>query len=63
MDQLTLDVTEAGNVLPGEEAVLIGRSGSAEITAEDMAMTAGTISNEILSCLGSRLERIAFTQI
>ena len=63
MDQLTLDVTEAGNVLPGEEAVLIGRSGSAEITAEDVAMTAGTISNEILSRLGSRLERIGFTQI
>ena len=63
MDQLTLDVTEVRNVFPGDEAVLIGRSGSREISAAEMAQAAGTISNEILSRLGSRPERIVFTQI
>ena len=63
MDQLTLDVTEVRNVFPGDEAVLIGRSGSREISAAEMAQAAGTISNEILSRLGSRPERITFTQI
>lgn len=59
MDQTLVDVTGAGRVRPGDEAVLIGRSGGEEITAYDLAEESGTISNEILCRLGARLERTA----
>lgn len=58
MDQTTVDATDIPDLQVGDEAVLIGRSGSEEITAMDLAGQAGTITNEILSRLGSRLERI-----
>ena len=58
MDQLTLDVTDVPGVSPGDEVVFIGCEGNNRLTAEDMAETAGTITNEILSRMGSRLERI-----
>ncbi|MDD4311000.1 MAG: serine racemase VanT catalytic subunit, partial [Eubacteriales bacterium] len=58
MDQTLVDITDIPNVSSGDIAVLIGRSGDAEITACDLAEQAGTISNEILSRLGKRLERI-----
>lgn len=59
MDQLLLDVTDVPEICPGEEAVFIGRSGTARIRAEEMAAESGTITNEILSRLGSRLVRMA----
>lgn len=59
MDQLLIDVSEIPGVLPGDEAVLIGKCGNMQITADEFADMAGTISNEILSRLGSRLERIS----
>lgn len=55
MDQLLLDVTKARQVQPGDEVVLIGRSGELSITAEELAEDAGTIPNEILCRLGKRL--------
>lgn len=58
MDQLLIDVSCAPGAAAGDEAVLIGSSGSEEITAAEMAADAGTISNEILSRLGSRPERV-----
>lgn len=57
MAQTLLDITDIPSV-PGDIAVFIGTSGSQEITACDIAEQAGTISNEVLSCLGARLERI-----
>ena len=59
MDQTLLDVTEAPGVSPGDTAIFIGRSGQEEVTALDLAENAGTITNEVLSRLGSRLERVA----
>ena len=59
MDQVLVDVSAIPGVRAGETAVLIGRSGGEEITAGDLAEQAGTITNEILSRLGARLERIA----
>ncbi len=59
MDQMMVDVTDIPQVKAGDEAVLIGRSGKLEIRAEDLAQWAGTISNEIVSRLGERLERVA----
>ena len=58
MDQVLLDVTDVPRVAPGDTAVFIGRDGGGEITAADAAEQAGTITNEILSRLGPRLERI-----
>lgn len=58
MDQTMIDVTDIPDVHPGDIAVLIGASGSQRITAYDWASQAHTITNEILSRLGPRLERI-----
>lgn len=57
MDQTLVDVTGIPDVTPGEEAVLIGRSGREEISVCQWADRTGTITNEILSRLGPRLER------
>ncbi len=59
MDQMLVDFSGMEQVKPGDAAVLIGKSGEIEIRAEDMAGWAGTISNEILSRMGERLERVA----
>lgn len=58
MDQTSVDVSEIENVQPGDTAVIIGKSGELEITAGQVADQCGTITNEILSRLGTRLERI-----
>ena len=58
MDQTLVDVAEIPAVDPGDVAVLLGTSGQETITAYDLAQQAGTITNEILSRLGPRLERI-----
>lgn len=57
MDQTLIDVSNIPDVQAGDIAVIIGRSETAELTACDLAQKSGTISNEILSRLGQRLER------
>lgn len=61
MDQLMIDVTDISDIKRGDVATLIGRDGEEEILAEDVAANADTITNEILSRLGNRLERIYIT--
>lgn len=58
MDQTLVDISGISQVSPGDVAVLIGTSDNAEITAEQLAARCGTITNELLSRLGERLERI-----
>lgn len=58
MDQLLIDVSNIPDVTAGDEVVFIGKSGKREISADSLADTADTISNEILSRLGNRLERV-----
>ena len=58
MDQTIVDVTGIPDVKAGETAVLLGRWGGEEITAYEWAQAAGTITNEILSRLGARLQRV-----
>ena len=58
MDQLCLDVTDAGDVKPGSVATFIGRDGGEFISCEEFASKCGTISNEVLSRLGKRLPRV-----
>lgn len=63
MDQMLVEVTDIKEAVQGGIAVLIGSSGDEsgkihQITAEDMAEWAGTITNELVSRLGSRLTRV-----
>jgi len=56
MDHVMIDVTGAG-VDVGEDVVLIGRQGGAEITASDWAGWAGTIPYEIFCGISKRVPR------
>ena len=58
MDQTLVDVSRIPDVKQGDTAVLIGVSGPERITAGELAGKCHTIANELLSRLGSRLERI-----
>jgi len=58
MDQLMADVTGIPDVKRGDVVTLIGKDGMEKITAEEVAENAGTITNELLSRLGDRPERI-----
>ncbi len=58
MDQTIVDVTDIPQVSAGDTAVLIGASGPLSLSAAELAEQAGTISNELLSRLGARLNRI-----
>ncbi|MCH5193601.1 MAG: alanine racemase [Oscillospiraceae bacterium] len=58
MDQMMVDVTHIGNVAVGDEVTLIGRDGSEEITADDIAELAGTIGYEIVCGISGRVPRV-----
>ena len=60
MDQMMADITDIDHVSVGDEAILIGSAGNEQITAEDIASWAGTISYEILLSVGSRVDRTFF---
>ncbi len=57
MDAITIDVTDVPGVQVGDPATLIGRDGEGAITAEQVAEWSGTISYEVLTSLGPRVER------
>ena len=60
MDMITVDVTDVGDVQPGDEVVLLGRQGDEswqQIDAREVAAAIGTIPWEIVCRLGSRIER------
>jgi alanine racemase len=57
MDLTIIDVTHVPGVEIGDEVVLIGRSGSEQITAVDHARWSGTIAYEILCNLSERVVR------
>lgn len=59
MDQTLVDVSEISDIKAGDCAVVIGRSEDQEISVCDVAQQCETITNEILSRMGSRLQRIA----
>ena len=59
MDQLMVDCGPRSMVRRGDEAVLLGRQGSCEITADEWAGLLGTISYEVLSRIGGRVPRVA----
>ena len=58
MDMTMVDVSGLPDVRVGDEAVLIGRQGADEITADEVAELQGTISYEVLCRIGPRVPRI-----
>jgi alanine racemase len=59
MDQLSVDVTDAGEVAPGDAATLIGMGDGLSIGAATVADSIGTIANEVLCAVSSRVPRLA----
>lgn len=59
MDQLMLDVTDIPDLEVGEVVTLLGKDGENQISADDWAVTLGTISWEILCGFKHRLPRVA----
>jgi alanine racemase len=60
MDMSLIDVTTLrGRVMLGDEVVIIGRQGTEEITADEMAAKLGTINYEIVTSISHRVPRLA----
>ena len=57
MDQITVDLTEVHGVREGDEVMLLGRQGDNEITAEEIAAHAETITYELFTGLAPRVPR------
>lgn len=58
MDQMMIDVTYIDGVQEGDTVTLIGQDGTEMITAGQVAKQCDTITNEILSRIGNRVERV-----
>ena len=58
MDQIVVDCGPDPSVSVGDEVVLIGRQGAEELTVQDWADALGTIGNEVLTEIGSRVPRV-----
>ena len=60
MDQVMVDVTDAGPVAVGDEVVLLGTQGGERITADEMAGWMDTIGYEVVTGIGRRVPRIYY---
>lgn len=58
MDQSLVKIDPVVAVCPGDEAVLLGRQGEDEISAEQIARRLGTINYEITCWVGRRVPRV-----
>lgn len=58
MDMLMVDISQAGPVCVGDEAVIVGRQGDEEVTFAELAQKAGTIDYELCTLLMPRVPRI-----
>jgi alanine racemase len=59
MDNITIDLGPETDVRPGDEAVLIGRQGEAQILAEEVATRLETINYEVTCAISARVPRRA----
>ncbi|MBX3303256.1 MAG: alanine racemase [Nitrospira sp.] len=57
MDMVMVDVTEISHVTVGDEVVLIGKQGTEQITAHDIAEWTDTISYEVLCAINPQIPR------
>ena len=60
MDMCMVDVSALPDVHPGEIATVFGRDGDAEISVDELADKAGSISYELLCAVSPRVPRIWF---
>lgn len=58
MDVLMVDVTDIKGVRIGDEAVLLGKSGKSEVSADDLALLCGTTSYEIITRINPLIKRV-----
>ena len=58
MDQISIDVTDVDGVRRGDEVVLIGRQGGAELPATRVADWLGTSPYEVVSEILARVPRV-----
>ena len=58
MDYIMADVTNIPGVSLGDEAVLMGRQGGGQITAEEIAEKIDSIPYEVLCLIGKRVPRV-----
>lgn len=58
MNMMVVDITDIKGAKPEDEAVLIGRQGENEITAEEVAARIGTINYEIVSRINPYIPRV-----
>lgn len=58
MDSFMVDVSEVPYARVGSDVVIYGRQGSEEIAMEDVAESLGTISWELMTRIGARVQRI-----
>ena len=56
MDQLSVDVTDIPNIAVGDEVEIISLKSESNLLAPQIAKQYGSISNELLSRLGMRLD-------
>lgn len=63
MDQTVVDVTGVPGVTCGDEAVLVGRQGAAEITLAEFSRAADTIPWETLTSVTKRVPRVYKTAL
>jgi alanine racemase len=58
MDLMVIDVSHIEGAAVGDEVVLMGRQGDEEISCEELADRAETITWEIITRIGSRVRRV-----
>jgi alanine racemase len=58
MDQLSIDVSDAGDVAAGDVATVIGSTGEESVDAAAIAARIGTIPNEVLCAVSARVPRV-----
>lgn len=62
MNMMMVDVSTVPNAEPGQEVILIGRSGRQEVSANDLAKLSGTIPYEVLARINPTLPRVIVSQ-
>ncbi|MBR6789418.1 MAG: alanine racemase [Oscillospiraceae bacterium] len=58
MDQMMVDVSHIPDVTEGDLVTVVGRDGEEEITFDELAAIAGTISYELVCLVGKRVPRV-----
>lgn len=58
MDQTMVDVTNIDDVKEGDIVTLFGQDGQYYLPINQLSKLSGTITNETLSCIGSRVKRV-----